>query len=152
MRRFICYAPPVPYKDPAVQREYQRKWRQQRHDEYFSDKHCVWCGSVENLQLDHVDRKDKVDHKIWSWSESRRIAELAKCQVLCKPCHDAKSSGEIGVREFISQAKLTETQVLEILGRGNESGVGLAREFGVSKYAISKLRCGVTWKHLSREV
>ncbi len=62
-----------------------------RRYEYFRDKFCVKCGSVENLELDHIDPETKVNHAIWSWSEVRRNEELAKCQVLCEVCHLEKT-------------------------------------------------------------
>lgn len=63
-----------------------------RRAEFFNGKSCVYCGSTSGLQLDHIDPLKKVNHKIWSWSEARRNAELAKCQVLCEPCHRAKTA------------------------------------------------------------
>lgn len=55
---------------------------------------CVKCGSWENLELDHINPKLKVTHRIWSWSQSKREVELSKCQVLCKICHKEKTSNE----------------------------------------------------------
>ena len=52
------------------------------------------CDSTENLQFDHIRREDKVDHRIWSWSKERRLAELAKCQLLCEYHHVEKSMAE----------------------------------------------------------
>lgn len=60
---------------------------------------CVRCGSTEKLELDHIDRATKsldLGHS-WSVSETRYRAELAKCQVLCRNCHKAKTSSEMGV-------------------------------------------------------
>lgn len=45
------------------------------------------CGSIENLEVDHIDSSTKVGHNVWSWKQERRDEELAKCQVLCKDCH-----------------------------------------------------------------
>lgn len=84
------------YKDPAAQREYRRRWWQARRDSFFADKACVRCGAREHLELDHVDRGTKVSHRIWSWSQERRDAEIAKCQVLCKECHKAKTREDLG--------------------------------------------------------
>jgi 5-methylcytosine-specific restriction endonuclease McrA len=81
----------MPYKDPGRQREYVRNWLAKRREEWFADKACVRCGTTSNLQLDHVDAATKVSHRIWSWSQERRDAELAKCQVLCQPCHEKKT-------------------------------------------------------------
>lgn len=39
------------------------------------------------LQLHHLNPEEKDSHKIWSWSQKRREAEIAKCIVLCWPCH-----------------------------------------------------------------
>lgn len=55
---------------------------------------CVICGSDEKLHVDHVDPLTKVSHNVWSWSEKRRQEELAKCQVLCKECHEDKTAEE----------------------------------------------------------
>jgi len=81
----------MPYKDPAQQAEYAREWVARRRAEWFADKCCAWCGSTEDLQLDHIDRTTKVSHRIWSWSQVRRDTEIAKCQVLCRPCHEEKT-------------------------------------------------------------
>lgn len=53
---------------------------------------CVKCGGWERLEVDHVDPKHKVDHRVWSWARERREAELSKCQVLCYRCHKGKTA------------------------------------------------------------
>lgn len=82
---------PVPYKDAEQRRKYAREWMARRRAEWFADKACVKCGTTERLRLDHIDPLLKVNHRIWSWSQARRDIELAKCQVLCDPCHQIKS-------------------------------------------------------------
>lgn len=72
-------------------RQYQREWMADRRARFFSDKVCARCGSRENLELDHIDPKQKVSHHIWSWSAERRAGELAKCQVLCRTHHLEKN-------------------------------------------------------------
>jgi hypothetical protein len=94
----------VPYRDQARQREYQRNWWRQRRSDFFRDKTCERCGSAQDLELDHVDPKVKVHHRIWSWSADRRNAELAKCQVLCKDCHLAKTVRESTTKDHGSPA------------------------------------------------
>jgi 5-methylcytosine-specific restriction endonuclease McrA len=85
----------VPYADPEKQKEYQREWIARRREEWFDENGpCAQCGSDEALQIDHIDREKKVDHRVWSWSKERREAELAKCQVLCGECHGKKSIDE----------------------------------------------------------
>ena len=62
---------------------------------------CVRCGATERLEFDHVDSKTK------SFSIGKNLNrkwlslkdELDKCQLLCKPCHQAKtreSSDHVG--------------------------------------------------------
>lgn len=84
----------MPMATKEAQRKYQRQWMARRRSEFFSDKTCVVCGGSENLELDHINRSDKVDHKIWSWSKERQATEIAKCQVLCGKCHQVKTSLE----------------------------------------------------------
>lgn len=67
---------------------------------------CQQCGSTENLEIDHIDPKTKnpvlqykigqtsAKQKIWNLDKKRRELELAKCQVLCKPCHIIKTREE----------------------------------------------------------
>lgn len=56
---------------------------------------CKTCGSKENLEVDHVDMAKKITHRVWSWSEPRRLLELTKCQVLCENCHKTKTSEDM---------------------------------------------------------
>ena len=77
----------MPYKDKDKQREYQRRWAAERRWVYFWNKKCTDCGSIENLELHHLDPSKKESHSIWSWSKPKREAEIEKCTVLCKSCH-----------------------------------------------------------------
>lgn len=86
----------MPMSTKEAQREYQREWMRKRRAEYFQGKCCVVCGTREHLELDHIDPKKKIDHKIWSWAESRRMRELRKCQILCTNCHQDKTFQDFG--------------------------------------------------------
>lgn len=78
------------YKNPDEQRRYMREWIRRRREAWFAENGpCARCGSEEDLLLHHRDPTKKVSHRIWSWSEKRRLEELAKCVVLCRKCHDA---------------------------------------------------------------
>ncbi len=84
----------MPYKSVEQQREYQRQWKAERRARYLDGKTCVQCGSDQGLQFDHIDPNQKIDHRIWSWAIPRIEAELAKCQVLCQPCHRGKTNAQ----------------------------------------------------------
>lgn len=85
-----------PMRNIKKQREFQRKWKAKRRADFFRGKKCVVCGSTERLELDHINRENKKDHKIWTWREERRNEEIRKCQVLCKKCHIQKTNREKG--------------------------------------------------------
>lgn len=78
--------------------------------EFFSGKSCVFCGSTDRLEIDHIDPSTKVSHKIFGWTKERREGELAKCRVLCFVCHNARHSQEM--RERLGNGSL----------HGNEGG------------------------------
>jgi hypothetical protein len=85
----------VPFADKEKQREYARRWLAARRAAWFAGKCCAFCGSVNNLELDHIDPAKKVAHRIWSWSAARREAELAKCRSLCDRCHKERSNAQV---------------------------------------------------------
>ena len=56
---------------------------------------CVGCGIIENLQFDHIDRKQKaftIGKRLESSLENKLIPEAKKCQLLCKSCHQLKTT------------------------------------------------------------
>jgi 5-methylcytosine-specific restriction endonuclease McrA len=84
------------YKDPEVQREYQRKWIRARREKWLLENGpCVDCDSWDKLEVDHVNPAEKLMNPAILWGMSptnpKRIAELAKCQVRCFVCHKAKT-------------------------------------------------------------
>lgn len=79
------------YKDKEKQKEYARNWIKARRDAYLIDKVCAICGDTSRLEIDHIDPKTKVTHRIWSWALLRRNEELKKCQILCYACHKKKT-------------------------------------------------------------
>jgi hypothetical protein len=142
----------VPYSDPDQQRAYQRdRYARCRAEWFAANGPCVDCGSQEELQLDHVDPSQKISHKIWSWSPTRREAELSKCVIRCKPCHDRKSSGEKAVGQDNGRSKVTEVQVMEIRETYAAGGVSihfLSAHCGVSRSAIRQIINRETWRHI----
>ena len=97
------------YREKVLQmnRESAKRNRQQRNEyskikrreqrlrmiEHLGGK-CVGCGTTEELQFDHIDRKDKrysVTRKL-GLSDEKLLPEVNKCQLLCKQCHEIKST------------------------------------------------------------
>lgn len=89
----------MPYAIAERQRIYQRDWKAGRRAAWIAAHGpCKQCGSDDGLEIDHIDPATKTAPiaQIWSWSAARRDAELAKCQVLCRPCHDEKTNQDFG--------------------------------------------------------
>ncbi len=77
------------YRNRTQQRRHQRLWLRRRRAEWLTEHGpCRDCGSDKHLEVHHLDPSQKVSHRIWSWSKERREAELAKCIVLCRKCHN----------------------------------------------------------------
>lgn len=118
---------------------------------------CVVCGSVENIQFDHVDPATKlwnISDGAWKASEKAFWAEVAKCQLLCKPCHKAKTKAEgwLGAKgEKQLSAKLRELDVKYIreLYRLGHSKAAIAEELNVATPTVHKILTGQTWKHVA---
>lgn len=56
---------------------------------------CNNCGSDQDLQFDHIDRKTKsfdVGKALAGWSFDRLEKEMVKCQLLCRSCHVRKTN------------------------------------------------------------
>lgn len=113
---------------------------------------CVDCGSDENLRLDHKDASQKVSHRIWSWSDDRRLAELAKCVVRCYPCHIVKTNncnehtrGEQRHNAVLTAEIVREARIL--YSAGGVSWPQLGRMFEV-KHDTLRRACKDWWQHV----
>jgi hypothetical protein len=118
-------------------RGYQGRWLRERRDAWLRENGpCRACSSFERLEVDHVDRGAKVTHRLWSLSDEKRAAELAKCQVLCRRCHQDKTRRE--------RYPLSESQVAEILRRleRGETCRAIGAEFGVGHNTVSRIARG----------
>ena len=88
----------MPYKDPIQSRNYKRNWMNKRRNhwlQYMGGK-CVSCGSIDNLEFDHIDKSTKKyePRMLWSRQLETIIEELMKCQLLCHECHILKTRME----------------------------------------------------------
>jgi len=79
----------MPYKNPAVQLEYQRVWMAERRQTALDARGnaCQRCGGTDRLEFHHRDPEEKVSHRIFSRRWETIHAELAKCDLLCSTCH-----------------------------------------------------------------
>lgn len=60
---------------------------------------CAKCGTTENLEIDHIDRRTKSVNvtRFCSMSREKFLAELPLCQLLCEEHHREKTSAEQSV-------------------------------------------------------
>ena len=94
----------MPYSDPVKQRQFQVEWIKRRREAWLQENGpCSRCGFWGELEIDHIDPEDKSDHRVWSWTEARRVRELMKCQVLCRFCHSIKTATENRIRFAVTQ-------------------------------------------------
>jgi hypothetical protein len=92
----------MPYKDKEQQKEYQRRWMAKRRSDAIAARggKCCACDSTDRLEFHHVEKSEKIDHRIWSWSSERREKELAKCDLLCDKCHWDETATERGYYNY----------------------------------------------------
>jgi hypothetical protein len=90
----------VSYLDKDVQNAFQSRWISARRSAWIESQGgcCAACGSREYIEVEDVDRATKTVNpsRLWSLADENplRVAELAKCQVLCRSCHRVKTRGE----------------------------------------------------------
>jgi 5-methylcytosine-specific restriction endonuclease McrA len=141
----------MPYKDPAKQRAFQLEWIHVRRREWIeANGPCRKCGSPERLECDHVDPSAKAmsPRALWSLATDNpvRVAELAKCQVLCYECHSEKTRRENG-EVFANKHRrplLTVDRVAEIRASLSEglSHRTIAKSVGLHASTIGKISRG----------
>lgn len=94
----------MPILNREERRAYNRAWMGRRRSEWIAaNGPCKHCGGTDRLEVDHIDPHQKISHRVWSWTLEKRAAELAKCQVLCRSCHQAKSIQDARVRPRIAR-------------------------------------------------
>lgn len=77
--------------------EYMLKRYHRRRSEWITKLggSCVDCGSLNNLNFDHVIAKEKeydIAKILSAGSELKVSNEMAKCVLRCEVCHKAKSA------------------------------------------------------------
>jgi hypothetical protein len=94
----------MPLKDKEKYNEYMKKYMLERYYEVrkrilnLLGNKCSICGSEDNLEIDHIDCKEKKFNiaKCHSLSEEKLLEEVSKCRLLCADCHHIKSIDERG--------------------------------------------------------
>ena len=76
----------------AYNKNYYYKRRQKLYD-YLGGR-CVVCGSVEELEFDHIDPNQKAYDIGKNMSLDSIKDELDKCQLLCNTCHIKKTNAD----------------------------------------------------------
>lgn len=86
----------MPSKDMAA---YMLRRYHERRAEAFRllGSACAKCGSRENLEIDHIDPRSKtftLGGSAWNARRDRFLAEIAKCQLLCRQHHVEKTNAD----------------------------------------------------------
>ncbi|CAM6031392.1 unnamed protein product [Sphagnum compactum] len=102
----------------AYMREYLVKRYAKKKAEWIAmlGGQCVVCGSKENLEFDHIDPATKsfTITTMYGAAKEKMMSELAKCQLLCRSCHEAKSLKEAGggwKHESVARRSLVASEV-----------------------------------------
>lgn len=93
--------------------EYQRVYQLERYHRRRAEAirilggRCVVCGTTDDLEIDHINWRDKSFHigRLWSIAYDRFLDEISKCQLLCEDHHKEKSSHESLDRRPITHGK-----------------------------------------------
>lgn len=99
---------------PEWRKDYQKKRYIERLNfarEKLGGK-CAKCGNVDGLEFDHINPSTKTANIpiATMWSEERWLAELAKCQLLCRLCHLAKNGQEAIGRRLTTHGRVKQYQ------------------------------------------
>lgn len=93
----------------AYQRQYQLERYHRRRAEAIEllGGRCVICGTTENLEIDHIDWREKGFNlnRLWSVAIHRFLEELSKCQLLCDSHHKEKTSVDIFEQRGLTHGK-----------------------------------------------
>lgn len=95
--------------DRKYHREYSRNYYHKRMTEIKNrlGGRCVFCGSIENLEIHHLDPSTKqysISKKVLSIKYDNLNEELNKCVLLCHTCH--KSVSQKQTKKRLSVKKL----------------------------------------------
>lgn len=132
---------------------------------------CRECGCTNEQSVERFGRGLDVDHVIpfHNFTNSQKANRLSNLVTRCASCHRKDEAKRVGVQmalplgvsragahkgyvrgQAVNTAKLNEAIVARARQRNmdGEKGAALAREYGLSKSAMSSLLLGKAWKHV----
>ena len=148
----------MPMATKEQQRAYQREWVKRRRLEWVAaNGPCAMCGSSSELEVDHKisSEKSMATSSIWSLSKTnpRRIRELEKCRVLCRPCHLLKTKSAHEYARGIRSARVTLTESdVKAIRRLSDAGVFksvIATAYGISRRHVHSICARTAWAHVT---
>ncbi len=95
----FCVKYVMPQKDREEYNAYMKEYMLNRYHELRDTwivklgGKCIRCGSTSLLEFDHIDPKTKsfTIGKLYSINKEDFQKEVAKCQLLCRSCHESKT-------------------------------------------------------------
>ena len=139
---------------------YHTEYYKKRRDQFINllGGSCANCGATNQLEFDHIDPSTKQFSigKLLNVSYEKALAEVRKCQLLCKSCHKIKTNANKDGYDrrakgtSVATAILTDDIVKQIKDRraGGATLTQLVKEFGYKKATINAIIAGITWKHI----
>lgn len=83
-------------KEVRVAKQIERRKELLLEAKLFLGGKCVWCGTTENLEFDHIDDSKK-EHNVGNAVRNTREVfwnEVGKCQLLCVNCHNKRTTAQ----------------------------------------------------------
>lgn len=128
------------------------KKRRRRAIKHLGEK-CAICGNLESLEFDHIDPITKTYTIARASSLSEKIfwEEVNKCQLLCKPCHNAKTKTEIPLGGDRINATFKDSDVIrlrKLFKYGFTTTKLIKNKYKSNKTTVYQMLSGDTYKHL----
>ena len=107
---------------------------------------CVDCGTTEDLQFDHtnpIDKSFSVGPHL-SYAYETVLAEIKKCVLRCKRCHNAKTNLHGDTLRF----KITKEQagsIRNLYKSGRYTQSQLAEMFDIASSTVSAIVLNKRW-------
>lgn len=111
---------------------------------------CVVCGCSDRLEFDHIDPSSKLFSVSQGYMKAFTLleAEVAKCQLLCRPCHSKKTWGQIALDVPKGQLALSLPPAARPRGRPPKMGPNTTSPMAKSEQGARKQRRA--WRRVPR--